>query len=210
MQCTLVIGLGALLAITLASVSLFLNRSFEWVEQPRDSSLLEQTAEDLQFELDRLHARYVDRLDELVGEVWRARGNTFGPERTASDILGVRSVSFLPLREGEDPIHFEILDSSFPEPPFEAERFPILAFERGQKEEVRGIDRSEIEASEAESGWMRAPSNVLYYWRKLGDAGVALVGIDGRSVRWAITDWLEIERSCPIIEFRQVAANSPG
>lgn len=194
---------GTVLALAMVATCLALTRTTEWVERHRDPAMLESAAEDLQVELDRLHARFVDRLDLLAAEVWRARNNTFGPERTAAGILGVRTITVLPLREEDERIHLEIREQNGAfvpfEPAFDEERFPVLSFKMEEGEKERLVDRGEVEQTGAQSGWLRAPSNVFYYWKRQGAAGFLLIGVDGAVVREAISEWLRSKEEFPLV-----------
>lgn len=205
MQPGWIVALGAALAIGLAAITCALTRTDEWIERPRDSQALALAAEDLQVELDRLYSRYVDKLGVLAADVWRSRGNTFGPERTAARIVGVRTISVLALSEGQDEFHVEIREQSGWELPFEAERFREPTFLEESTDGRLVLARSQFESVVSHSGWIRSGSDVFYFWKKLGASGVLLIGIDGRSVRGAISDWLSDNEELSFHEMRSVA-----
>ena len=201
MQFGWVIGMGAALAIGLGAISLALTRRTEWVERPRDPQPLALAAEELQSELDQLHSRYVDRLDSLAEELKRSRSNTFGPELTAAKIVGVRSVSVLSLTGAQTPVHFEVREQERGELPFDADRFPPLAFTE-EEGALRVVDKTRIVGSGAASGWLRNASDVFYYWRKIGASDIMIAGVDGGSIRRAISGWLSEEEELSILQMR--------
>ena len=200
MQFAWVIGIGSALALGLGAVSIALTHQTEWEEKPRDMRPLELAVEGVQSELDRLHSRYVDQLDALADEVRRSRGNTFGPQLTAEEIVGVRTVTLLSLNDDEKPIHMEIRERASGESAFEKERFPPLAFQEAGRDStvVRVFDRDRFGGPEVTSGWIRESNEVFYYWRKIHPAMFVFIGVDGISLRGSINGWLVEEKSLAI------------
>lgn len=185
------IGAGTLLGVGLGIVTVTLTHRAEWKVVPGDTRPLELAAEGLQSELDRLHSRYVDQLDALADEVKVSRGNTFGPELTAEKIVGVRTITILSLNEGEAPIHVEIRKQGEGELAFEAERFPVPALYKNEANtELRLFGPERFSEVPGSVGWLREAGDVFYFWKRIQPSAIVMVGIDGISIRLAISRWL--------------------
>lgn len=189
-----IIGAGLLLALAIGGVTVQLTQQVDIEELPRDFELVESAAAQVQLELDRLHFRYVDRLEELAGELHRYARAVFPAERLASKLVGVRTISLINL-EGESPNgHYEIRMPDAGNSVFDRNRFPELKSPQapvngtGTPALVVGSERFEID--EGDVGWVRSPGDVLYFWKKVRGGVISVIGIDTIEVQESINDWL--------------------
>ena len=189
-----IIGIGLVLALAIGGVTVRLTKRTEVTELSRDIELVEEAVSQIQLELDRLHFRYVDRLEELAEELHRYARSTFPAERLAARLVGVKTISLINLR-GESPNgHYEIRSPDSGSAPFDRERFPVLRSpsapddDSGEPTLVVTSERFEIQGNE--SGWVRNPDNVLYFWKRARDGAISVIGIDTVEVQASISDWL--------------------
>lgn len=186
-------GLGTMLAIGLAALTCGLTRTVEWRNVPRETEALSHAAEELQIELDRLYTRYVDRLENLAAEVEATRGISLTAERSASGLMGVRTLTLLGHSVRGNEMHREIRQLAPLEQAFEKKAFPIPTFSAESGDDLLRVDPSDFASAPSARGWYRASPDQFYYWKRIGNSGVIFIGIDVRSIREAINVWL-IER----------------
>lgn len=188
-----IIGGGLLLALAIGGVTMQLTQQTEVEELPRDFVLVDSAATQIQTELDRLHFRYVDRLEDLAVELHRYARSAFLAERLASKLVGVKTISLVNL-EGESPSgHYEIRQPGAEGARFDRDRFPVLkppsALESEGLSPALVVNSDRFEIQDADSGWVRSPDNVLYFWKRIRGEVISVIGIETIEVQASINDW---------------------
>lgn len=191
-----IIGVGAMLALSMGLISTVLTGRTEVRPVPFEYGPLEAKGGAVQRELDRLYTRYDDRLASLSGLLVSARPTSLAAESAASRIAGVRTATRISLSDGGEDLHLEIRRTGDGELPFDPERFPrpiITEVASGPglpDTKVRKIDATLMEEKVGSSGWIRNGDGTLYRWTKLRSHSLILIGIDILTVAKLTDGWL--------------------
>lgn len=191
-----IIGVGAMLALSMSLISTVLTGRTEVRPVPFEYGPLEKKGAAVQRELDRLYTRYDDRLASLSSLIVTERPTSLAVESAASKIAGVRTATRIALSDGGEGLHLEIRRTGDGELPFDPERFPrpiLTEISSGSglpDAKVRKIDATLMAEKVGSSGWIRNGDGTLYRWTKLRSHSLILIGIDTLSVTKLTDGWL--------------------